>query len=135
MESKALFVLILIGGILGIFGGIFSIYYYFASKQFASTLGSMFGVQGMFANAYMLSLIFAIAHIVLALFFTFYSIKIAKNPTKTDFIIITILGAIGFLFAGMIFSGILILIGSIMGWVKIGKETQQIQQPISLQQQ
>ena len=121
MKSKAPFILILIGGILGILGGIFQIFSWFVNKEVGMSLGSAFGID--MAGLYTLGLIIAIAHLVLALVFIIYSIKIAKNPTKTDFIIITILGAIGFLIASMFFSGILVLIGSIMGWVKIGKET------------
>jgi len=77
----------------------------------------MFG--GMY-NTY--GLIMIIAHIILTIVFIIYSIKVSKSATKTDFIIITLLAITGFLFAGMFFSGVIIMIGSIMGWVKIGKE-------------
>jgi hypothetical protein len=122
MESKAPFILILIGAILAIPGGIFHIFNVIVSKKFGETLGALANVD--LSGLYVIYMILAILHIILAIVFIIYAIKISKNSTKKDFIIITILAAIGFLIAGMFFSGILILIGSIMGWVKSGKSPQ-----------
>jgi len=39
MESKAPFILILIGGILGLIGGLMNVAWYISSKQFAANFG------------------------------------------------------------------------------------------------
>ena len=117
MKSKTPFILVLIGGILGFIGGLMNVAWYISSKQFPTNFGGMFG--GMYSTY---GLIMIIAHIIFAIVFIIYSIKVLKNATKTDFIIITLLAIAGFLFAGMFFSGVIIMIGSIIGWIKIGKE-------------
>ncbi|MBD3253324.1 hypothetical protein GF386_06325 [Candidatus Pacearchaeota archaeon] len=139
MKSKAPFILILIGGILGVLGGLFSLYYFVAMKIYSINLGDMWGIN-FFTNMYNLNIIFVIIHIALAIVFIGYSIKIARNPVKNDFIIITIFSVFGFLIGGMFFSGILILIGGIIGWIESDKEgkenkTQAQIQPVSVQNQ
>ncbi len=118
MKSKAAFVLVLIGVILGFLGSLWGIGSYFLYKNIDDTgLLQLMGASGIFKNILILSLVGSIIGIVLSIILIFYLVKIAKEPSRMDFIIVTILGALG-TFLGMGLGGILVLIGGIIGIVK-----------------
>ena len=118
MKSKAAFVLVLIGVILGFIGSLWGIGSYFLYKNIDNAgLLQMIGVSGVFNNLLILSLIGSVIGVILSIILIFYLVKISKGPSKTDFIVITVLGALG-IFLGMGLGGILVLIGGIVGIVK-----------------
>jgi hypothetical protein len=66
------------------------------------------------------TLISSIIGFILSIVLIFYVVKISKTPTKTDFIVTTVLGGLG-MFLGMGLGGILVLIGGIVGIAKFNK--------------
>jgi len=122
MKSKAAFVLVLIGLILGSLGAVYGVLNYFLFQNFGSALFNVFGnevggeLQEGIGKILIWSLISSIIGIILSIILIFYTVKIARDPTKGDFIITTILGGLG-IFLGLGIGGILILIGGIIGIV------------------
>lgn len=118
MKYKAAFVLVLIGLILGFLGALYGILNYFLFKNFAPALLNFFGnnVQVGIDKILIWSLISSIIGIILSIILLFYTVKIAGDVTKGDFIVTTILGGFG-IFFGLGIGGILILIGGIIGIV------------------
>ncbi|MBR9705289.1 hypothetical protein GOV12_07790 [Candidatus Pacearchaeota archaeon] len=122
MKSKSQIILILIGVILGLLFSILGIGNYFWFKSMNQELKNEFiSLIGINLELMVLwSLISSIIGLVLSIIIIFYIIRIIRNPTKIDFIVITVLGCLG-LFFSMSVGGILVLIGGIIGIVKSNK--------------
>tara|TARA_Y100000310_G_scaffold151207_1_gene150741 strand:- start:1336 stop:1740 length:405 start_codon:yes stop_codon:yes gene_type:complete len=124
MKSKAPFILILIGIIIGFLASLIGIVQYFMFKSIETNQGAIsefFGGAGVNLGTMMgWALISSIIGLVLSIVLIFYLIKIKRNPTKGAFIVILILGIIG-IPLGMGLGGILVLIGGIVGIVKVGQ--------------
>lgn len=126
MKSKAPFVLALIGLIVGGLFSLFGIFHYFIFKslsqqEFFKELFDVFSAMGINFEVMLLwSLISSIIGLIISLALIFFVVKIAKNPNKRDFIIMTVLGGLG-IFLGMGLGGILVGIGGIIGIVKSSK--------------
>ncbi|MFP4403511.1 MAG: hypothetical protein ACLFPJ_04125 [Candidatus Woesearchaeota archaeon] len=118
MKSKIPFILTLIGIILGFFGSIFGIIHYLLFKTINQEFDNFFSSFGFnFELLLKFNLITSIIGIIICFILIFYIKKLKKNPTKTDYIIITFLGGFGIIL-GMGIGGILILIGGIIGIIK-----------------
>jgi hypothetical protein len=122
MKSKAPFVWALIGVIFGFFESLMRIGQYFMAKSLNQRLsGNLFNFAGLDLGVIMIwSLILSIIGLILSIALIFYVVKLAKNPTKKDYIVTTVLGGLG-LFLGMGLGGILVLVGGIIGIVKSNK--------------
>ena len=122
MKSKAPFVWTLIGVIFGFFGSLMGIGQYFMFKSMDQGFFSgFFNAAGVnFGAVMMWNLISSIIGLILSLALIFYVVKLARNPTKTDCIVTTVLGGLG-VFLGMGLGGILVVIGGIIGIVKSNK--------------
>ena len=97
MEYKAPFVWVLLGVIFGSFISVIRISMVLMFKSidqgfFSGFFGS-FGIN--FGNVMNWMLMYSIIGLVLSIVLIFYVVKIARTPTKTDFIVTTILGFIG----------------------------------------
>jgi len=116
MQSKTSFILVLIGVIIGFISslGVFFLNF-FVLKSFSQ---SPLNVGYVNYDALMKwNLIASIIGFCLSIILIFYVLKLARYPTKIDFIVTTVLGGLGF-FLGMGLGGILVVIGGIGGIVK-----------------
>ena len=122
MKSKAPFVWVLIGVIFGFFSSLTGIgrYFMFKSANQGIFTGFFNAVGINFEAVLIWTLISSIIGLVLSIALIFYVIKLARNPTKTDCIVSTVLGGLG-IFLGMGMGGVLVLIGGIVGIVKSNK--------------
>lgn len=122
MKSDTCFILILIGLILGFFISLIGIVQFFIFSSINQTfIKELYNSFGMDHQAMMIwNLISSIIGLFLSLVTIIYTIKINKKPTKTDYIAIIVIGAIGLVF-GMGVGGALILIGGIVGVININK--------------
>lgn len=121
MQSKAAFVLVLIGVIFGFISSIGGLIGYFVLKSAGgNVLMGSFGIN--FGALAIWTLIVAIIGLVLTIISLIYLMKIkVKNPKKADFIILLVLGIVG-IFLGMgLIAGVLIIIGAIIGMVNSKK--------------
>jgi uncharacterized BrkB/YihY/UPF0761 family membrane protein len=116
VKSKAPFILMLIGIILGGLSSLTMIFYYFMMRNLKNNPLMGFMMEG-FSGLFTYYLISGIVGIILTIVLIFYIIKIKNDPKEKDFIISSILGGIGIIL-GMGVGGILILIGGIIGAVK-----------------
>jgi hypothetical protein len=121
MKSKIPFILVLIGDILGFLGSLYSIGTYFLFTSMEDEFGQIYQMMGFNFKALMLlSLVAAVFGLLLSLCLIYYVVRINKTPTRTDFIVTAILGGIGVFTMGL--GGILVLVGGIVGVVKLEKE-------------
>ncbi|MBU0760576.1 MAG: hypothetical protein KJ600_06425 [Nanoarchaeota archaeon] len=117
MKSKAPFVLVLIGVILGLLLSLMRIVSYFVLKRIDWSVSD--SLQ-MFEGLMLWHLILSITGIILSLVLIFYVVRIGKKLTRKDSIVVTVLGGLG-IFLGLGIGGVLVLIGGIIGIVKSDK--------------
>lgn len=75
---------------------------------------------GLTGNTLTMTIVSSIVSIALSIAILVYSIKIKKAPKKSDFIITLVVGIIGILF-GMGIGSLFVIIGSIIGIIKLKK--------------
>jgi hypothetical protein len=128
-EIKGSFILILIGIIIGFVVSFVGIVQYFMFKSIETNQGfisEFFGAAGVNLGGMMVwALVSSIIGLVLSIVLIFYLIKIKRNPTRGAFIVILILGIIGTPL-GMGLGGVLVLIGGIIGIIKVGQQEEAI---------
>lgn len=132
MKSKAPFILILIGFLLNLVGAIQAVWTYFMfSTQIKVEAGNAFSkafgvdMSSFMALALKQAIISGILGLVFGIIMIFFVIKTYKNPTKKSFITVIVISAIEILTGVYLVSGILGLIGGIIGINKL-KEGQQV---------
>ena len=116
-KLKTPFIWALIGVIIGVLSSLSTIGNYFLyktleGKEYFGQFLSQFGAN--FDSLIIWSLISGIIGLVISVALIFYLVKITKKPAKNDYIVVTVLGALGG-FIGMGFGGFLVLIGGIIG--------------------
>ena len=123
MKYVASFVLVLIGLILGFVGAVFGILkIYLLRAMQHGALAELINDMGIpIGGMFLFSIITSVIGIALCIALLIYLIRIAKTPTKTDFIVTTVLGGVGTI-TGMGVGGILVLIGGIIGIVQVSKK-------------
>ena len=122
-KFKTPYLLCLIGLIVGTVLLFVSVLQYFIFKTFISSILSQFSILLPFDILSMLLpliLISTIIGFILAIILLIFVIKLKKEPTKRNFIIITVISAIG-LFTGLNIGAIVSLIGGILGIVRFNK--------------
>ncbi len=120
MKSKTPYILTLIGVILGFITSFITILQYFFFKSFGQDFVNSFfnGIEFNINIILNFILISSILGLLFSVILTFYVVRLSKNPTKKDFIVTIVLGSLGALI-GMGIGGILVLIGGIIGIVKL----------------
>ncbi len=129
MKSKAPFILILIGFLLNLVGVVQAVWTYFmfstqikveAGNAFSKTFG--IDMSSFMALALKQAIISGILGLVFGAIMVFFVIKTYKNPTKKSFITIIVISVIEILTGAYLVSGILGLIGGIIGMGKLKEQ-------------
>lgn len=118
MKSKLIFIIIIIGIIIGFLFSLITLWdnaqFYISSKHITFNEEILPNWNLYLKIGVILSLISSIAGLILSIILVIYLLKIKKKPTKKNFIVISILGAVGLL-TNFRLGAILVLIGGIIG--------------------
>tara|TARA_Y100000310_G_scaffold236738_1_gene239983 strand:+ start:406 stop:789 length:384 start_codon:yes stop_codon:yes gene_type:complete len=122
-KFKTPYLLCLIGLIVGAAFLLISVIEFFIFKSLiSSVLGKFFTFFLIQIFSMLLPLIFisTIISFILVIILLIFVIKLKKEPTRRNFIVITVISAIG-IFTGLSFGAIISLIGGILGIVRSDK--------------